>query len=113
MPGTDCKTGVWKAIALALAGVVITGLGAWLAFAKDSPARTEVATMIEKGATQEPEVRRIVVESSPYMQDRAVIKKSIADLEAQVDAVDNTVDGLRTEQTRLIERIDRVLERSP
>ena len=107
------KGGIWKVVAVALISVVVTGAAAWLGFAKDAPDRIEVSTMIERGATQESEVRRIVVEASPYMQDRGVIKKSIDDLEAQVDSIDNRVDGLRTEQTRLIERIDRVLERSP
>ena len=112
MSNSTCS-GVWKVVAIALLGVVVSGLGAWLTFAKDAPDRGEVSTMIERGATQEPEVRRIVIEASPYVRDRGVIKKSIDDLEAQVDSIDNRVDGLRTEQTRLIERIDRVLERSP
>lgn len=113
MANGDGRSGVWKAFALVLASVVVTGLAAWLAIARDAASRDEVATMIERGACQELEVRRIVVESSPYVQDRAVIKKSIGDLETKVDALDDTVDGLRTEQTRLIERIDMVLDRAP
>jgi hypothetical protein len=105
--------GVWKVLALVLASVVITGLGAWIGFAKDAPDRAEVCQMIETGATQEPEVRRIVQESSPYVRDEGVIKKSIGDLEAKVGALDSTVDGLRTEQTKLVERIDNVLKALP
>ena len=113
MPNGNGASGLWRVIAVALISVVVTGMVAWLGFAKDTPDRGEVATMIDRGSCQEPEVRRIVATSSPYVQDRAVIRKSIDDLEATVDALDITVDGLRTEQTRLIERIDRVLDQPP
>lgn len=113
MPNGNGTSGLWRVIAVALISVVVTGAVAWLGFAKDAPDRREVTTMIERGACQEPEVRRIVVTASPYVQDRAVIRKSIDDLEATVDALDITVDGMRTEQTRLIERIDRVLAQPP
>ena len=105
--------GVWRVIAVALISVVAAGVVSWLGFAKDTPARSEVAMMIDRGACQEPEVKQLVLETSPYLQDRAVIKKSINDLEVKVEKLDSSVDGLRTEQTKLIERIDRVLEGRP
>jgi len=107
------RNGVWRVLAVALIGVVVTGVISWLGFAKDTPGRTEVAAMIDRGACQEPEVKQIVAETSPYIQDRAVIRKSINNLESKVVELDGSVDGLRMEQTKLVERIDRVLERLP
>lgn len=113
MPSENGSSGIWKIVAGVLIAVVITGLTTWLGFAKDAPDRDEVTTMIDRGACQEDEVRRIVIESSPYQQDKGVIKKSIGDLEAQVDSMENKVDGLRTQQTKLVERIDSVLKVLP
>lgn len=86
-------------MAIALISIVAVGLGAWATLIKDAVSREEAV--------------EIVATHSPYREDRAVIREKLFELDKRTERIDVKVDDLRTEQTRLIERVERVLERNP
>jgi hypothetical protein len=91
-------TGWRNVVITALTSMVLTGLGAWMAWGQKAVSRDEVARMIE---TQ-----------GPYIEDRAMVRE----LRSAVLSLTNQVQQHGEQLARfgaVLERLERALEQRP
>ncbi len=87
---------IWKVLAVALLGIVVTGASAWMVFDQGVVSREEVSQMIER--------------ESPYLADRLVLRETLQANSETLRRVAADVNAIKVEQARLGERVEMVMK---
>lgn len=86
--------GLWRAAAATFAGMLATGISAWLVFAQQAVTREEVIHMIGR--------------ETPYLEDRKSIQESLSRNGEAINRMSAEIEKLRGQQYRLESKIDAI-----
>ncbi len=84
--------GLWRTVAATFAGMLVTGISAWLVFAQQAVTRQEVIHMIGR--------------ETPYLEDRRSIQESLSRNGEAITRMGGEIEKLRGQQCRLESKID-------
>ncbi|GMV65072.1 MAG: hypothetical protein AMXMBFR75_08740 [Candidatus Hinthialibacteria bacterium] len=87
--------GIWKAAAATLAGMLATGLSAWLLFAQEAVTRDEVLHFIQR--------------ETPYIEDRKAIQESLVRNHESILRMADEIVLIRAQQMRMESKLDVLL----
>jgi peptidoglycan hydrolase CwlO-like protein len=85
------KSDVWKQIAIILAAILVSIVGSWVSFGRDTVTKAEVQNLIAL--------------NSPYAQDRTGIAKELQALKEQIIILQQDHETLSARLNNLAERI--------
>ncbi len=84
--------GLWRTAAVTFAGMLATGISAWLVFAQQVVTREEVIHMIAR--------------ETPYLEDRKAIQEALSRNGEAINRMGTEIEKLRGQQCRLEIKID-------
>lgn len=92
---TTTQGGIWRTATVTLAGILVTGLSAWLLFAQEAVTRDEVIHLIQR--------------ETPYLEDRKSIQESLERNHESFLRMADEIDLIRTQQMRMESKLDVLL----
>jgi hypothetical protein len=89
------RNGTWKTFTFTLAGMLATGISAWLVFAQQAVTRNEVVHLISR--------------ETPYLEDRKAIQEALARNHEGLNRLREDIDCLRIQQYRMESKLDALM----